>query len=128
LHGTEQDQRHRRENADRRIAGQKPDGSGSASHEENDRHEYRAASAKVRHSAEEQRTDRSNDQSCAVRGEGRQHDGRAIRRWKEQWSDDGGERSIESEVVPLHGIAKTNSDYGRFRGSDVARFFLAAAQ
>jgi hypothetical protein len=75
---------------------------------------------KVRHSTEEERTDWPDDQRGAVGGNGGQHDNGGILSREEHRSDDGGKCSVEGEVVPLHGIAETEREYGSPQGKSAA--------
>ena len=105
LCAAEEHEQDRRQQTDSGVARQKSDPSGRDGHQQDDGDQYRAAPTGVSQPTEDKCAERPHDQGGSIDGEGSGQCRCQILGGKEDEADDGRQRSVDGEVIPLSGIA-----------------------
>ena len=95
------DQDHRRGEADRGVVGQHADQEGRDAHDQDGDQEGVLAADAVAETAEEGRTERTHEEAGGKRQQGEDHARGLIDATEELLGNDGGERAVQEEVIPL---------------------------
>ena len=104
LQHAQHDQDHRGRNADRGVVGQQADDEGRQAHDQDGDQEGVLASDHVAQAAEEQRAERPHDEAGGKREQGEDEGRRWVEAGEELLGNDGCQRTVEIEVIPLeHG-------------------------
>jgi hypothetical protein len=94
------------------VPGQQPDAGGDHRHEQDAGRQRPAAAQPVAVVGEEQGAGRAGQEGHAEDREGREQPADGVGLGEERGRDDGGERPVEGEVVPLHEVADGAGEEG----------------
>ena len=112
LPGPEQDQQDGASHPIQAEPGEHADGGGDHRHEQDAGRQRLPAAESVAVVGEEQGPGRAGDEGHAVDGEGREQRADGVGLGEEHRREDGGERAVQGEVVPLDKVADAAGDQG----------------